>query len=106
MRFAISLVVKDCGPKTQEEFPFQFVPSHDAVGVNVGRDDILQNFCNKEDVTMNGTKPWRGPREKARQFMQMLIEACSEPGDIVVDCTASTGSSCFLCLTNFGRITG
>jgi len=40
---------------------------------------------------MNGDIPWRGPCEKARQFMQMLVEACSEPGDVVVDCTAATG---------------
>ena len=75
------------------EFPFQFVPSHEAVGVNVANDDILQNFCNKDDVSMNGVIPWRGPREKARQFMQMLIEACSQPGDVVVDCTAGTGNA-------------
>ena len=51
--------------------PFQFrtVPSHDVVGINVGKDDILQNFCGRDDVAMNGGTPWRGPREKARAFM-------------------------------------
>lgn len=91
MRFAMSLVVRGSGPRTDLEFPFQFVPSHAAVGVNVGRDDILQNFCNKSDLSMNGVVPWRGPREKAREFMQMLVEGLSEPGDVVVDCTAATG---------------
>lgn len=91
MRFAISLIVKALGPKTDLEFPFQHVPSHAAVGVTVDQDDILQNFCNKEDVTMNGDIPWRGPQEKARQFMQMLVESLSQAGDVVVDYTAATG---------------
>ena len=91
MRFAISLLVKASGPKTSNDFPFRFVQSHEAVGVDVARDNILQNFLNKEDVTMNGNVPWRGPREKAREFMQMLVEACSSPGDVVVDYMAATG---------------
>ena len=53
-------------------------------------EDILQNFLNKEDITINRNIPWRGPREKAWEFMQMLVEACSSPGDIVVDYTAAT----------------
>lgn len=101
MRFAISLVVRKNGPKTEADYPFQFVPSHEAVGVNVACDDILQNFCNKGDVTMNGDKPWRGPREKARQFMQMLVEAYSKPRDVVVYCTTSTGDVGFQCLFGF-----
>ncbi len=92
MRFAISLLVKE----RASTFSFQNVPSHDAVGVDVAKDDILQNFCGKNDVAMNGKKPWRGPREKARPFMQMLIEACSLPGDVVMDCTAATGQCFFL----------
>lgn len=34
---------------------------------------------------------WRGPREKSVGFWKMLIEACSNPGDVVMDCTAMTG---------------
>ena len=64
--------------------------------MDVARDNILQNFLNKEDVTMNGNVPWRGPHEKALEFMQMLVEACSSLGDIVVDCTAATGK-CLIC---------
>ena len=86
-----ALLVKASGPKTANDFPFRFVQSHEVVGVDVACDDILQNFLNKEDVTMNGNVPWRGPREKAREFMQMLVEACSSPEDVVVDCTAATG---------------
>ena len=65
MCFAISLLVKASKPKTANDFPFQFVQSHEAVEVDVARDNILQNFLNKEDVTMNGNIPWRGLREKA-----------------------------------------
>ena len=91
MRFAISLLVKASGPKTANDFPFQFVQSHEAMRVDVAYDNILQNFLNKEDVTMNGNVPWRGPREKAWEFMQMLVEACSSPGDVVVDYMAAIG---------------
>ena len=98
MRFSISLVVREKAP------PFQFrtVPSHDAVGINVGKDDILQNFCGRDDVTMNRGTPWRGPREKARAFMQMLVEALSAPGDVIMDCTAATGMlwSYLICSTS------
>ena len=88
MWFSISLVVREKAP------PFQFrtVPSHDAVGINVGKDDILQNFYGRDDVAMNGGTPWRGPREKARAFMQMVVEALSAPGDVIMDCTAGTGT--------------
>ena len=91
MRFAISLLVKASRPKTANDFLFQFIQSHEAVGVDVACDDILQNFLNKEDITMNGNVLWRGPHEKAQEFMQMLVEACSSPGDVVLDCTAATG---------------
>ena len=87
MRFSIALVVKKVAPP----FAFQRVPSHDAVGVDVSKDDILQNFLGRDDVAMNGGVPWRGPREKANAFMQMLVEALSSPGDVVMDCTTSTG---------------
>ena len=40
---------------------------------------------------MNGDTPWRGPREKARAFMQMVVEALSALGDVIMDCTTSTG---------------
>ena len=93
MRFAISLLVKASGPTTANDFLFRFVQSHEAVGVDVARDDILQNFLNKEDITMNGNVPWHGLCEKAREFMQMLVEACSSPRDVIVDCTAATGKN-------------
>jgi len=72
---------------------FQLIPGHSRTfqDVNIGKDDYLQNFCNKEDQTMNGNVAWPGPREKSREFMQMLIEGTTVPGDVVMDYTASTG---------------
>ena len=86
MRFSITLVVREKVP------PFQFrtVPSHDAVGINVGKDDILQSFCGRDNVAMNRGTPWRRPQEKARAFMQMVVEALSALGDVIMDYTTGT----------------
>jgi hypothetical protein len=86
-RFSISLLTKSRAP----EFSFHSLPSHDAVDVDVAHDDILPNFIGKAEVTMNGGVPWRGPREKAHTLLQLLIEACSLPGDVVMDSTLATG---------------
>lgn len=95
MKFSISLVVKAAGPKTLKEFPFHDVPTHKERGVDVGKDDILQNFVPKEELSMNGGIPWRGPRERSKHFMQMVVEAVTDQGDVVADCTAATGNICF-----------
>ena len=91
MRFGICLAVKSLDGIPPSEFTFQQIPTLDRHGVHVARDDILQNFIGRNDQMMNGCMPWRGPREKSTLFMQMLIEASSLPGDLVLDCTASTG---------------
>jgi hypothetical protein len=75
------------------KFTFQLCPKLKALGVDVARDDILQNFTISETLSMNKGIPWRGAREKDPRFMQMFIEALSIPGDVVVDCTASTSKS-------------
>lgn len=75
------------------KFSFRHVPALDPYGVDVARDDILQNLVSREDQLTNGSTPWRGPREKSVLLMQMLIEACSSPWDIILDCTAATGMS-------------
>ena len=53
MRFSIALVVKKVAPP----FAFQRVPSHVTIGIDVSKDDILQNFLRKDDVAMNGGVP-------------------------------------------------
>jgi hypothetical protein len=64
------------------------------IGVDVASDEWLQNFTTRADQAMNGQKPWRGPREKSPGFWQMLIEASTLPGDIVLDYTAMTSKAC------------
>ena len=44
---------------------------------------------------MRDEVPWRGPREKHQSFYQMLIEAFTKEGNIVMDWHASTGNSFF-----------
>ncbi len=75
----------------KSKFCFQPIPALDRLGVDVARDDILQNYVTRSDQLMNGATPWRGPREKSTVLMQMLIQASSIPGDVVLDCTAATG---------------
>jgi hypothetical protein len=40
---------------------------------------------------MRDSTPWRGGREKDPVLLQLLIESTTHVGDIVLDCTASTG---------------
>jgi hypothetical protein len=91
MRFGITLVVRTMPGKPPSKFSFQPVPALDRHGVDVSRDDILQNLVSREDQLMNGPTPWRGPREKSTILMQMLIQSSTSPGDVVLDCTAATG---------------
>ncbi len=90
-RFGICLAIRVKGTWNPSSFAFQPVPALLRNGVDVARDDILQNYMGKDDQLMNGEVPWRGPREKSTLFMQMLIETCSFPGDVVLDCTTATG---------------
>ncbi len=90
-RFGVYLLVRELLQSAPARFAFRSIPSLEALGLDVGCDDMLQNFTTKASQKMNGQKPWRGPREKDSQFIQMLIEASSRPSDVVLDCTAMTG---------------
>jgi hypothetical protein len=79
--------------KRSSKFTFSTSSSMKDIGVDVASDEWLQNFTTRADQAMNGLKPWRGPREKSPGFWQMLIEASTLPGDIVLDCTAMTGKA-------------
>lgn len=92
MRFGILLAVRSLVGVPQSKFIFQPIPALDVHGVDVARDDILQNYVARDDQLMNANIPWRGPREKSTLLMQMLIQASSVPGDVVLDCTAATGT--------------
>jgi hypothetical protein len=61
-------------------------------GINLEEIDLLHNFTSLQTQLMNGVLPWRGAREKDPLFVQLLIEAFSKPGDVVLDCFASTGN--------------
>jgi hypothetical protein len=93
MTFSISLAVRSVPGSPASKKLFRHVPELDPYGVDVARDDILKNLVSREDQLTNGSTPWRGPREKSVLLMQMLIEACSSPGDIILDCTAATNVS-------------
>jgi hypothetical protein len=88
--FGAYLLVK----KGSSKFTFSSSSSIKDIGVDVASDEWLQNFTTRVDQAMNGLKPWRGPREKSPGFWQMLIEASTLPGDIILDCTAMTGKAC------------
>jgi hypothetical protein len=64
----------------------------DSVGIDVAVDDVLFNLVTKESQLMRGSSPWRGGREKDPLLLQLLIESITQLGDIVLDCTASTGT--------------
>ena len=92
MKFGILLAVrsfKSGGRKSR--FSFRQVPALERLGYDVGRDDVLQNHVSRDNQLMNASRPWRGPREKSVPLLQMLIEATTDPGDVVLDCTTSTG---------------
>jgi hypothetical protein len=71
----------------------------DSVGIDVAVDDVLFNLVTKDTQLMRGSTPWRGGREKDPVLLQLLIESTTQVGDIVLDCTASTGTHFLVILT-------
>jgi hypothetical protein len=55
------------------KFSFNPNKSMTVVEVDVASDGWLQNFTIKKDQAMNGTIPWRGPREKSPGFWQVSL---------------------------------
>jgi hypothetical protein len=64
----------------------------DSVGIDVAVDDVLFNLVTKDTQLIKGSTPWRGGREKDPILLQLLIESTIDVGDIVLDCTTSTGT--------------
>jgi hypothetical protein len=64
----------------------------DSVGIDVAIDDVLFNLMMKDTYLMRGSILWRGGREKDPILLQLLIESTTQVGDIILDCTASTGT--------------
>jgi hypothetical protein len=72
----------------------------DSVGIDVAVDDVLFNLVTRDTQLIRGSSPWRGGREKDPVLLQLLIESTTQVGDIVLDCTASTGTK-FLIFLSF-----
>ena len=64
----------------------------DSGGIDIATDNVLFNLVTKDSQLMRGSIPWRGGREKDPLLLQLLIESTTSLGDIVLDCTASTGT--------------
>jgi hypothetical protein len=73
-------------------FSIRPVAELDSVSIDVAVDDVLFNLVTKDTQLMRGNTPWRGGREKDPILLQLLIKSTTEVGDIVFDCTASTGT--------------
>jgi hypothetical protein len=72
-------------------FSIRPISELDPVGINVAVDDVFFNLVTKDAQLMRGNTPWRGGREKNLLLLQLLIESTTQVGDIVLDCTTSTG---------------
>ena len=90
-KFGVTLLVKDLGSKGISFFSFKTMATMMKAGVDVDTDDMLMNYIHANDMAMNGDTPWRGRREKDPRFFTILLEATSVTGDLILDCTASTG---------------
>jgi hypothetical protein len=64
----------------------------DSISIDVAVDDVLFNLVTKDTQLMRGSTPWRGGREMDPVLLQLLIESTTHVSDIVLDCTASTGT--------------
>ena len=83
--------MKDLGSKGKSKFSFKMTATMMKVGIDVGTDDMLMNYTHADDMAMNGDTPWRGGCKKDPRFFSIFLEATSVRGDLILDCTASTG---------------
>jgi hypothetical protein len=62
--------------------------------VDLSVDDVIFNPITYETQLhkLGDGKPWRRPKEKSEQFMQLFITSLSPKDSIVADLTASTGN--------------
>ncbi|KAG0566984.1 hypothetical protein KC19_7G101700 [Ceratodon purpureus] len=100
--FSVALLMKT-GRSRDHKHPRLPIPlrlNSDPQLVNTPEDPLkflcLTNFVENPATDGKGNL-WRGPHEKSEVFMQVLIDMCSKPGDVVVDLAASTGASLRAC---------
>ena len=93
MKFGITLLVKDLGARGKSNFDFKRSAMMMKAKVDLKRDDLLINYTTEDSMMMCDMDqlPWRGAREKDARFIQFIIEGTTNEGDVVLDCTASTG---------------
>lgn len=83
----------------QSKFVLRIVPEVRDARIDLEEDDLLHNFTKSAKTQlMNGMIPWRGAREKDPRFLQILVEASTDPGDVVLDYYASTGEYYYPCV--------
>jgi hypothetical protein len=95
----IQLLVRSYPAVPSSTFSIRPLVELDSVGIDVAIDDVLFNLVTKDTRLMRGSTPWRGGREKDPVLLQLLIESTIQVGDIVLDCTASTGTYFLVILT-------
>jgi hypothetical protein len=74
------------------------ISSHPSIPmVDLSTDDVIFNPITYESQLrkLGDDKPWRGPKEKSEQLMQLSIAGLSPKDGIVADLTASTGNQYF-----------
>ena len=93
MKFGITLFVKHVENRGKSNFYFRRSQTMLKAKVDLRRDDLLMNYTTEDTMKMNDMDrmAWRGAREKDARFIQFIIEGTTDEGDIVLDCTASTG---------------
>ena len=62
-----------------------------ALGIELDMDDAIMNYT--ATPLMDGSKAWRGPREKDIAFMSSLIMTTTDIGHVVVDVNTGVGMS-------------
>lgn len=75
------------------KFSFRPSPSeYSRIGIDIAEDDVIQNWTTTGSQIMCNQAPWRGAREKDPLFMECLIRATTDEGDVVIDLAAATGT--------------
>jgi hypothetical protein len=88
----VRLLVRASPFGSSSAFSLQPVMELEALGMDLAEDDVLHNLVTRESQHMRGVTPWRGCKEKDPLLLQTLIESTTLAGDIVLDCTAATGT--------------
>ena len=52
---------------------------------------VLRNFTTIDIASQQNGLLWGGGREKHPALVQLLLQSFSKPGDVILDCNASTG---------------